>query len=497
MYQWGIDTLENQISQSGNLTAESPVYGARGLFDALLSISSLRPTSVADILAEIGLLLARSCTSLRLALPRALAVQSERLRQHRKPESISLMRDSLALLKEWRQTAPFFRKHQRFCDLRWISTDLHVSTDGSTSALLDDMQSAYLAGIETKRRILDNLPQHCVSPLVRELQDYSGYLQLLERDEEACDVLADAIQAAKECPCDSDCIYDPANPDGLFCGLMESYLHSLIGTSRVGNALKHYKVAFDAAPCDEYFLNEYSDALLGAGRTEESYDVLHKYVEGATLGLSQNPTQGVSYELAKIAKKLSSHPHISSNYNLQLHLLSNILSWLRTDYAEDSSDDEVARLEREVLWDYANVLAILNRFEASEEAFAELVQLWRTVYKLEWDNGQPPLLVNEWYFVALDMYAKLLAVNGKASESQATRDIADSLLVQHSFSVPDCASKLNRPSWKVEYNSDDPDYPPQLIYLGSSSWSARPAALLPNGRVLQTVQNPSTTSDLI
>lgn len=276
------------------------------------------------------------------------------------------------------------------------------------------------------------------------------------QDKKSCSVWADAVHAAQNCQCKSECYNKPIHPHKRFSYLALSYANSLMGSGYTEQAMAQYKVALDAAPNNTEFLYKYSDALVKAGQAEESYGVLHKYVERATLRLNKSPTRQVSYDLAATVKRLSNHSHISQDHNQQLRLLLNILSRLRTNCANHDSEIEVASLEQEALWDYANILAATDQFEASEKAFAELVELWRIVHQLDWENAvgnseegnseSHIILINQWYFLVLDMYAKILAVNGKESESRMATKLGNSLLLR--YGIP-ASANVRAPSNKV------------------------------------------------
>lgn len=130
-----------------------------------------------------------------------------------------------------------------------------------------------------------------------------------------------------------------------------------------------------------------------------------------------------------------------------------------------------------MLWDYANILVSVGHNQASEDAFAELVQIWRSAYEADWRDDSRPVCVDQWYFAVLDMYARILDVNGKVLESLIAREMADSLALRDTFTTPIHTDHLQRPEWKFHYDQDDPHHPPLLMIRGMDPGNAQPAAL--------------------
>lgn len=251
-------------------------------------------------------------------------------------------------------------------------------------------------------------------------------------------------------------------------------------------------------------LNITATPFLHRGQTKESYDVLYECVTRNASRLATTPTRINYMSFINISIYLSQHPHIQDDYDLQLQILSTVLSWLKTGLTErDEEGDnlledvryEIASIEREVLWDYANVHAAAGHLQKSEDALTELVHCWRVAYESEWDveEGRPES-VGKWYYTVLDMYAKVLDVGGKASESRKSREMADSLLsgLKHTFWAKfRRADKIGRIEWRPRYDLEDMECPPQLICTATWVGRARPAALLRT--VEDQIQSSSNT----
>lgn len=443
------------------------------------------PLSVFGSLAEIAIVLAQSCRMMSLALPEALKTKSKYLHLSGTSgvECHSLWRQSLSIVREWRQQPLFSRQYPAVCCVDWVYPGVTGDSPPRDEDLFNDIQSAYLAGIDVEERLLEKLPSDCVFPLVDELRQFAEFLELCGRDEQACNVWMQAIQAAESCQCDSQCKFPHLHIDTYegFVSLYGPYARLLLKMSRIEESLERYEEIINAAPCNDYCLRveclkEYSEALMVAGRIEASYDALYSCVKLTVPRLSGIWDPYLSLDLAGLTKTLSRHPHIQDNYHLQLWMLESILSWLRIDHGDDLND-AAAGLEREVFWDYANTLVIAGHLQASEDAFAELVYIWRSAYEADWRDDYRPVCADQWYFAVLIMYARILHVNGKVSGSRIAQEMANSLALQNSFTTPVHAEQLKKLEWRLHYDQDDPHHPPQLTIRCIDPGNARPAAL--------------------
>lgn len=458
------------------------------LHHAVVTASYDLPLSVEGCLVEVAIFLAKSCRSVSLALPMALNIKTHYLRQARVSEEdcLALCRQSLAIVTEWRQQPQFVQQHRSFC---WIGGGF-LSDPSNAGELFDDIVSAHLVGVETEARLLNKNPTKCVIHLVHWLCQLASYLCACKKVKEGCDIWARAIQAVQTCRCKLQCdlttksAYDTG---GLAC-LRWYYGQSLQHISRTDESLEQYKAAIDTVDCASPYRNPiltslwlpvYSRALLAAGRIEESYDALYECMENhisrAFIRKLWDPIPFFYYGPVYVVKGLLVHPLFKDDYHHHLRIILKLLSWLQIEYAHDW----LTSLERELLWDYANALAALGRFEACEEALDNLVWRWQLVYAAEWADPGRPVLIDQWYFATLEMYVKILDIRGKTSQSRLLREKADTLLLQNTFSAPVCASELDRPMWKVHYDRDDPVYPPLLIYKGGGPTSTSLVVSLP------------------
>lgn len=457
---------------------------------AFSEIDANLPMSLLGALSEIGVFLTGSCRSLSLARSEMLKTKEYFLyaSEGSDAERRSLAMQALAVITEWRQQPDFVSRHRQLCSLEfWHGYD-------DIEGLSEVVRSAYLVGIETERRILHDYPESCVCNLTRELKQLAQHLTHSERKVEALGVWLQAIQAAQSCLCNSRCREDLSEEVlggyGGLPALHASYAQLLLEMFHKEEALVQYVAAINAAPDSssrDGIIKQYTDALIQAGRIEESYNVLEQCVRNAALCFSDCPSRSTASRFTEVARPLSRHPYIQKDYNLQHRILSDVLSFLSMDNPDtvhhddtfaslsDNEDDVfIDTLWREVLWDYANALVFAGHFQTAEKMFAELVHRWRCTCEAEW-NGEQPVLVDEWYWVALDMYAKVLGVNGKHSESMTASETADSLDV----CTPVCADELDRLLWKVWRDEDDPQYLPHLYCAHSQPGKARPAAFIP------------------
>lgn len=430
----------------------------------------LVPDFIQACLAEIAIILAKSCRSLFLALSQALNVKAQCLRlSGAHTESRSVLRESFLLISDCRSQPLLVQQYRKACQLNSPWDLFHLGK----SELAKDVESIHVLGIETERRLLAMSPSSCVRHLIRELGGFIRHLHRHYRDDEVSDIHLEILQLANSCRCDPQCDYNPQahsihSLPRAICIL--SYAQHLRFLPRTDESLELHLVAINVAPPDNahVFLEEYSKALQNAGFVEESYNVLRMCVDKALTRLGKKPW----VNLARMTKALYRHPHILENHDLQLSIILEALPWLKRPKNSDDASEE-----REVLWDYANILVIAGRYEAAEEVFIELVGIWRTAYEAEWRDRRP-VLVDQWYFVVLDTYAKVLDANGKAEESRTARDMADRLSLKETFSAPGCVTKLHFPVWWIHRDEDDPQYPPQLSYYDERYHALRPAAVI-------------------
>lgn len=120
--------------------------------NAFILVNANLPPLLMGPLADIGVFLAASCRSLSLARPATLEIKAYCSTQSTdsKHHSHSLATQALSIVSDWRQQPEFMQEHRDLCSLIYWHAYANIGN------LADIMQSAYLVGIETEKRILRN-----------------------------------------------------------------------------------------------------------------------------------------------------------------------------------------------------------------------------------------------------------------------------------------------------------------------------------------------------